>query len=468
MKIPVYLAGGVIRDYSIGIKSPDYDFLVLGPAKLFAESAKIELSGSRVVSFPQHKTAFFVLGGRKLEFVEPRLDYIGLSEEETVLADLERRDFTINASAARLTKEDKLTLIDPLNGIQDLHNRILRTPLNPEETLSDDPIRILRAFRFAARFKLQIVPELWEAICKNTYQLERVSNERVGEEIWKILELKKPSEALIPMFKSGALSKILPEVAALQGVEKRGKFSHKDILMHSFKVVDNTAKAGADTTTRMAALLHDVAKPMTKRFHPQEGFTFHGHEDIGSRIAGGIAKKLRLPNETVKLIKKLVLLHMRPVNLVSEEVTDSAIRRLMNKAGKDLEQQLILCRADITSGNPGKVKRYLANFDRMVERMSEVEAKDKIKAFQSPVRGDEIMQICDIQPGPMVGKIKKAIESAILDGTIPNEYEAAREYLLENMDRWLKGEFTKEELKGNRPLEEKYNIQLMDKNHSNL
>lgn len=435
--LAVYIVGGAVRDFWTGRQTQDHDFLIIGNAESFAESVRTELSAGKVVSFPKFGTSFFIYNGSKYEFTEPKVPVKGLSEEEIVTGDLKKRDFTFNAAAAKLSDSSELTIFDPLDGYDDLRKKIIRTPLQPEETFSDDPIRLLRAFRFGAQFGLQFAEGMFDAVCVSAAELERVSGERIGEELLRILDLRKPSAALGPMYLTGVLEQILPEIANLAGVEKRGKFNHKDILKHTFKVVDNAAKSGGDTITRLAALLHDVAKPMTKRFDPVEGFTFHGHEDLGSRMAGGIGKRLRLTRENIKLVQKLTRLHMRPVNLVSTEVTDSAIRRLMTQAGEDMERQLTLCRADITSGNPRKVKRYLANFDRMVERMKEVDAKDKVRAFQSPVRGEEIMEICGLDPGPMVGKIKTAIEEAILDGDIENEYEAAREYLLAHKEEWL-------------------------------
>ena len=435
----VYIVGGAVRDYWTGRETGDHDFLVIGDAAKFAEQVRTELSGGKVVTFPKFGTSFFVHNESKLEFTQPKIPVTGLSETEIVKGDLEKRDFTFNAAAAKLITAEKLTVYDPFDGYGDLERKILRTPLDPAVTFGDDPLRLLRVFRFGAQFDLKSAEGVMDAVILAAPQLSGVSGERIGEEILKILDLPKPSEALGPMYLTGVMENILPEVANLAGVEKHGKFNHKDILRHTFKVVDNAAKAGGDTMTRLAALLHDVAKPMTKRFDPVEGFTFHGHEDLGSRIAGQIGKRLRLTRENVKLIQKLTRLHMRPVNLVSAEVTDSAIRRLMTQAGEDMERQLILCRADITSGNPRKVKRYLANFNRMTERMKEVETKDQVRAFQSPVRGEEIMEICGLEPGPMVGKIKKAIEEAILDGEIVNEYDPARKYLLAHKEEWLAG-----------------------------
>ena len=437
LKIPVYLVGGSVRDPLMGLSSGDNDFLVMGPSKPFADKACQYLSGSKVVHFPKFDSSFFLLDDEKYEFSAPRIADTGNSEEEWVTEDMKGRDFTINAIAAKLTPGAAVEIFDPLNGIADIKKKILRTPIDPLRTISDDPIRIMRAFRFAAKFKLTIEPALLEAIVESSNLLESVSPERIGEELWKMLELDKPSKALLPLHVSGALKIILPEFAALEVVEKRGKFNHKNILMHSLKVLDNVAATGGDTLTRFTALVHDIAKPKTKRFHPVEGFTFHGHEDLGSRMVQSIAKRLRFPNDRIKLAGKLTLLHMRPVNLAGTTVSDSAIRRLMTQAGEDIDKLLTLCRADITSGNPNKVKRYLANFDFMVQRMNEVEEKDEMKAFQSPVRGEEIMEICGIPPCRLIGKIKTAIEEAILEGEIPNEYDAAKEYFLANKDAWM-------------------------------
>ena len=440
MNLPVYLVGGALRDWLLGVGISDSDFLVLGPVKSFAERVSLELSGGKVVHFPKFGTAFFVYKDGKLEFTEPRVPGKNLTESEWVEADLMHRDFTINAIAAKLTTEGELEIFDPVGGIADLRARKLRTPIDPAKTFSDDPVRIMRALRFAALLGLSIEPEMYAAMKSAVGELDRVSAERISAELWKILRLPKPSRAFKPMLGLGVLGKILPEVARLTGVERRGKFNHKDTFLHSLKVMDNVAASGGDMVTRFAALVHDIAKPLTKRFDPVDGFSFYGHEDLGARMVEKIGRRLRLPADTIKLATKLTLLHMRPVNLAGIEVTDSAIRRLMFQTGDDLGRLLTLCRADITSGDNRKVKRYLENFDRMVERMNEVEAKDKIKAFQSPVRGDEIMEICGIPPSPMVGRIKKAIEQAILDGLIPNEYEAAKEYFLTHKDEWLSGD----------------------------
>jgi len=437
MNIPVYVVGGAIRDEVIGVESIDSDFLVLGPAESFAEKSRQYLSGSKVVCFPKFKSAFFKYEGVKLEFTEPRIADTGEGEQDWVKHDLLGRDFTINAISAKITGEDKLEIFDPLGGLGDLKNKILRTPVNPVDTFSDDPVRIMRALRFAARFNLSMDRDLLDAIKRTTKELSRVSSERIGEELWKTLKLKKPSKALIPMLETGIFEIIIPEIIKLKEIDKRGKFNHKDIFLHSMKVVDNVAESGGDTVTRFAALLHDIAKPLTRRFDPVDGFTFHGHEDMGSRLVEQIGKRLRLPKDSTSLASKLTLLHMRPVNLAGTEVSDSAIRRLMTQAGEDLERLLKLCRADITSGNPKKVKKYLKNFDFMVERMSEVVEKDEMRAFQSPVRGEEIMEICGIGPGPLVGKIKKEIEEAIIEGIIPNDYNAAKEYFLAHKDEWM-------------------------------
>ena len=445
--IPVYVVGGTIRDLLMGIGDSDNDFLVMGPVKPFAEKVSWEISGSRVVHFSKFGTAFLVYEGRKLEFAEPRIPGKNLSQDEWLAADLFHRDFTINAIAAHLTGEGELDLFDPTGGMEDLHQRKLKTPIEPVKTFREDPIRILRALRFAVQFSFSMSAETQAAMRQCAADLERISPERIRDELWKILQLKHPSKALKPMFKLGILQKFLPEAANLTGVERRGNFNHKDIFIHSLKVLDKVADMGGDTVTRFVALLHDVAKPITKRFDPVQGFTFHGHEDLGANMVEKIARRLRLPNKTVRLAVKLTLLHMRPVNLVGEQVTDSAIRRLMFQAGEDLERLLTLCRADITTGNPKKVKAYLENFDRITERMREVEEMDKIRTFQSPVRGDEIMEICDILPGPLVGKLKKAIENAILEGIIPNDYQAAKEYFLKHKDEWIENYQSSRELK---------------------
>ncbi|MBL7191601.1 HD domain-containing protein [bacterium] len=434
----LYAVGGTLRDWLMGKESKDDDFLALGDAVLMANKASAALNGSKVVEFPRFNTAFFMLDDVKMEFTGLRINIENSSESEAVTEDLRRRDFTINAVSARLNAGGEITLFDPIGGIDDIKKGLLRTPMEAETIFKDDPVRILRAFRFAAQFKLKIHPFIPPAMKAAVEGLKNTAWERIGEEFLKILALPKPSLALKPMFDIGVYDQILPELSCLSGVERHGRHHHKDVFLHTLKVVDNAAVSGGDVVTRFAALFHDIAKPLTKKFDQETGYTFHGHEDLGSRMVYQIAMRLRLPRETAKLAQKLTLMHMRPVNLAGTEVTDSAIRRLMTQAGDDLDRLLILCRADITSGDQRKVKQYLKNFDFMVQRTGEVSDKDEMLAFQSPLRGGEIMELCGIEPGPLVGKIKKAIEEAILSGEIPNEYDAAKEYFFLHKEEWLK------------------------------
>jgi len=355
-------------------------------------------------------------------------------EPVSIDKDLKRRDFTVNALAFGLTGPKNGELIDLFDGLTDLEDHILRTPLEPEVTFSDDPLRMLRGIRFAAELSFNIERDTWLGIRNNLTRLEIVAIERIGEEIWKMLSGADPVRAMQLLIDSSLMDVIIPEVTAMSGVEQVEKHHHKDVLKHSLRVMQNVVENSPDPVVRFAGLLHDIGKPQTKKFLPDLGWTFHGHEVIGERITRRIGRRLRLGKENTNRLSKFVRLHMRPVNLTSEGVTDSAIRRLMFEAGDNLDDQLILCRADITTANPKLVHRYLANFNEMAHRMEDVEARDKMRSFQSPVRGEEIIKICGVEPGPVVGALKGRIEDAILDGTIPYDYDAAREYLLSIKD----------------------------------
>ncbi len=377
------------------------------------------------------------LDERKLEFVGARREsYTKYSrkpkvEVGTLDDDLSRRDFTVNAMAVSLNAADFGILLDPFDGQRAMEEKTLRTPLEPEATFDDDPLRIMRAFRFAAQLGFSVEQSAIEAAAKMAPRLKIVSQERITDEFMKILASSKPSVGLQLMQATGVLKVVFPEVAHMGGVDQRQDFHHKDVLQHTFRVLDNVAEASQDVWLRLAALLHDIAKPRTKAFKEGVGWTFHGHEELGARMVKPIFRKMRFPFEKIGYVEKLVRLHLRPMALVDEGVTDSAVRRLLFGAGEVVDDLMTLCRADITSKNPKLVVQVKQNYDLVAQKIAEVEEKDKIRNWQPPLRGDEIMEVCGLQPGPLVGKLKDAITDAILDGRIPNEHEAALSLLLE-------------------------------------
>ena len=439
----VYAVGGYVRDLLLGRPSKDIDFVVVGDGVAFARKVAKALGARTVIVYERFGTASIPYRGYNLEFVTARAEsYREDSRKPEVRqasleTDLARRDFTINAIALGIRASDLGVILDPFDGLGDLQRRIIRTPLDPIETFHDDPLRILRAIRFATQLEFHIERRTKEAIRSERQRLRIVSQERITDELLKILAARRPSIGFRLMAETGVLDVILPEVSALRGVEQIGRYHHKDVFEHTLKVVDRVARVAEDLRLRYAALMHDIAKPRTKAFKEGVGWTFHGHDEIGARMIRDISRRLKLPNDFSRYAEKLTRLHLRPIALVEEGVTDSAIRRLIVQAGDDLQDLLTLCRADITSRNPERVRRHLANFDRLVKRIHEVEEKDRMRAFQSPVRGDVIMQVCNIPPGPLVGKLKKMIEEAILDGRIPNEYDAAYQYLLQIKDEVL-------------------------------
>lgn len=441
--VELYIVGGYVRDMILNREKSEIDFLVIGNGPEFAHKFAQSLNVNDVIIFKNFGTAHFKYQEIDFEFVGARKEsYLKTSRNPIVTTgtfadDISRRDFTINSLAVSLNENNFGELIDTYNGIQDIQDRIIKTPLNPMITFDDDPLRIMRAFRFAAQLNFQIDEELLKAAENLADRLKIVSVERVTDEFLKILMSPKPSVGLILMLKSGIFKVILPELAAMQGTEQRKEYHHKDVFFHTMEVVDNIAPHTDNVWLRFSALVHDIAKPVTKKFDDQVGWTFHGHEEVGARMLKNIFKRLKLPIYQLEYVQKLVRLHLRPIALVDEEVTDSAIRRFVVQAGEDLEDLISLCRADITSKNQEKVEKYLTNYNLVMLKVKEVEEKDKLRAFQSPVRGDEIMAICAITPGKKVGLIKTAIEDAILDGIIPNDYQAALEYLYKIKDEIL-------------------------------
>jgi poly(A) polymerase len=431
-----FVVGGFVRDLLLGKEVRDIDIVVVGGGVLFGRHVAEALGRTNLVVFENFGTAMLQLDEWKLEFVGARKEsYSKYSrkpkvEVGTLDDDLSRRDFTVNAMAVSLNSSDFGRLLDPFNGQQAMAERILRTPLDPETTFDDDPLRIMRAFRFACHLGFSVEPSVFEAAKKMAARLKIVSQERISDELMKILSSPKPSVGLQLMHESGVLKVVFPEVAQLGGVDQRQDFHHKDVLQHTFRVLDNVASSSPDVWLRLAALLHDIAKPRTKAFKEGTGWTFHGHEEVGARMVKPIFRRMRFSFERMEYVEKLVRLHLRPMALVDEGVTDSAVRRLLFEAGQEVDDLMMLCRADITSKNPRLVDQVKRNYDLVAQKMVEVEEKDRIRNWQPPVDGNEIMQVCGLEPGPMVGKLKSAITDAILDGQIPNDHDAALSYLL--------------------------------------
>jgi len=442
-KVEVYAVGGYVRDVLLNRPCTDIDFVVVGDGPAFAKAVAKEFRTKKLTVYAKFGTALVVVQDHNLEFVTARKESYRRDSRKPDVApadlktDLARRDFTINTLALALNKDRFGEIVDLFGGREDIENGIIRTPLDPVVTFNDDPLRIMRAIRFATQLNFNLESKTLAAIKHEAPRLQIISQERITDELMKILRAAKPSAGFRLMEEGGVLAVVFPEMLLLKGIEEREGFHHKDVFYHTLQVVDNVAAVSDNLFLRYAALVHDIAKPKTKQFVKGKGWTFHNHEELGARMLHPIGKRLRLPNDMTKYAQKLTRLHLRPISLTEEDVTDSAYRRLLVQAGDALEDLLTLCRADITSQNPKRVKRHLANFDFVVKRLNEVEEKDQMRAFQSPVRGDEIMKICALKPGPMVGKLKTAIEEAILDGKIPNEYEAAYRYLLKIKDDFI-------------------------------
>lgn len=441
--VPVYVVGGYVRDRLLGKTVKDIDFVVIGDGPAFARLLAERLTNGRCTVYPKFGTAMLSYRKYVLEFVGARKEsYRGHSRKPEVegadlQTDLTRRDFTINAMAVGLNAKEFGRLYDPFDGQADLREGVLRTPLDPEQTFHDDPLRILRAVRFACRLHFRLEEKTRLGLIEKRERLKIISQERITDELWKILAASKPSQGFRLMEETGILQIVLPEILALKGVEQIGRYRHKDVFDHTLKVLDNVARTSDKLPLRLAALFHDVAKPQTKEFKQGAGWSFHGHEELGSRMMAAIGKRLRLSKEVVEYCQKLIRLHLRPIHLAEEGVTDSAVRRLIFQAGEEMDDLITLCRADITSGNEKLVARHLANFDHVAKRMQEVEESDRLRRFQPPVRGEEIMQVLGLAPGPMVGKIKTAIEEAILNGQIPNEHDAAFDFMMKIKDDLL-------------------------------
>ncbi len=441
LKIPAFIIGGFVRDKILNRKTKDADIVCMGDG--------IELANKTAEKFPaKPKVIFFKNFGTaqikiplngiffEIEFIGARKEsYNHNSRKPEVLPgsideDRMRRDFTINTLAASLEKNNFFDIIDPLNGLEDIKNKVIKTPLPPDQTFIDDPLRMMRAIRFAAQLNFDILPETFHAMQQNAERIKIVSGERIIDEINKIIVTKKPSVGFDLLYKSGLLKIIFPQMVALVGAEFIDGKGHKDNFYHTLQVLDNISLNTDDIWLRWSAILHDIAKPVTKKFEKGHGWTFHGHEVLGGRMVPQIFAQLKLPlNEKMKFVKKMVELHLRPISLTKENITDSAIRRLLFDAGDDIESLMMLCKADITSKNKQKAARFLANFELVEKRLKEVEESDHLRNWQPPITGEIIMKEFNLPPSRIVGEIKNAVREAILDGEISNDFDAAFEYM---------------------------------------
>lgn len=436
--IQAYVIGGYVRDLLLDRPSKDIDIVVLGSGLEFASACAEVLRVKKVSYFKNYGTAQFKYKDLDVEFVGARKESYTrdsrnpIVENGTLSDDQNRRDFTINALALSLNPANFGELIDPFGGLEDLEKKVIRTPLEPSQTYSDDPLRMMRAIRFATQLEFQIENSSLQAIKENAARLEIISRERISEELNKIILSKVPSRGFKLLFSTHLLYQFFPEMVALYGVDVQEGKSHKDNFYHTLEVLDNISMYTSNLWLRWAAILHDIAKPPTKRFDSQVGWTFHGHEEVGARMVPKIFKKLKLPlDHKMRYVQKMVRLHLRPIALVKGHVTDSAVRRLLFEAGDDIEDLMTLCNADITSKNEFKVQKFRKNFDTVSQKLKDVEQKDHVRNFQPPVSGEIIMKTFGLGPCAEIGTLKTQIKDAILEGAIPNDYEAAFTFMIQ-------------------------------------
>jgi poly(A) polymerase len=439
MNQEVFVVGGFVRDRLLGIPCKDLDFVTVGDGPALAEnvSKKLGSDASELSIFKTFGTAMIRYKDLELEFVGARKESYSPDsrkpsvEQGSLKDDQLRRDFTINALAATLQGNEPYTIIDPFDGFSDLKKKRIITPMDPHQTFSDDPLRMMRAIRFACQLSFQIDPVTLEAITSMRDRISIVSMERISYELNKIILSPVPSEGFLLLEKTGLLKIIFPELEAMKGVEQYEGYGHKDNFYHTLQVLDNVAEVSYNLWLRWSALLHDIAKPLTKRFEPGHGWTFHGHEVVGASMTAKIFRRLKLPmDDKMKYVQQMVRLHLRPIALVQEEITDSALRRLLFDAGEDIEDLMLLCKADITSKNPDRVARYLRNYEVVISRLKDVEEKDHLRNWQPPISGELIMETFGIKPGRVVGDIKTAIREAILDGNLENDFHQAYAFMI--------------------------------------
>ncbi len=442
-KKQIYVVGGFVRDLFIQNTPKEIDLMIIGDGIEFAEKLANDLGVNKVIPFKQFSTAkipYKKIGIEVAAARKEKYDSDSRKPKEVIYTDLEgdliRRDFTINSMAVNIIPDNYGELYDPYNGILDLQSKKIITPLNPDDTFSEDPLRMLRAAYFASKFNFEIDSESYNSIIRQKERISIVSQERITAELCKILSTSVPSIGLVILQETGLMKLIFPEIDQMYGMDQTPEWNHKDIFFHTMQVVDNAAKLTQKMEIRFAALVHDIAKPATRRVDKKKGYTFHGHDAVGEKILNKVIKRMKLSNNLGEFLKRMTLLHLRPIALAKKGVTDSAVRRLMVAAGDDIDDLMTLCRADITTKNPNKVNKYMKNFERVDSLMKDVKERDLFSQFQSPVRGKEIMELFNLEEGKKVGKLKKEIEEAILDGKIDNNYDDALNYLNQIKDKY--------------------------------